>query len=213
MENYNTNDGSVVTSELIEGYLAEARLAYVSSKEAAARSAAYIYMTWKAALAPWAKQADKDTMADAITAYDKEVQTFNTAIETLKKNAAKLLKNEIKSQDLDTNPSLSGDGPAVYQKLVALVRSGKTFEIKDYRKVTANSNREGTSPFAALVKYVLGLDRPEDSSTASRYVSVVSFLHSKCSTSTANDPSELIKLIEGVGGFERAVQWLSLIHI
>ena len=207
MENYNTNDGSVVTSELIEGYLAEARLAYVSSKEAAARSAAYIYMTWKAALAPWAKQADKDTMADAITAYDKEVQTFNTAIETLKKNAAKLLKNEIKSQDLDTNPSLSGDGPAVYQKLVALVRSGKTFEIKDYRKVTANSNREGTSPFAALVKYVLGLDRPEDSSTVSRYVSVVSFLHSKCSTSTANDPSELIKLIEGVGGFERAVQW------
>ncbi|MEI6534107.1 MAG: hypothetical protein WCN98_02115 [Verrucomicrobiaceae bacterium] len=204
---YQSNDGSVVTPELIEGYLAEARQAYVSSKEAAARSAAYIYMTWKAALAPWAKQADKDTMADAITAYDKEVQTFNTAIETLKKNAAKLLKNEIKPEDLDTNPSLTGDGLEVYQKLVALVRSGKTFDAKDYRKVTASSHREGTSPFAVLVKFVLGLDRPEDSSTVSRYVSVVSFLHSSAGAKTANDASEFVKLIEGVGGFERAVQW------
>ena len=72
------------------------------------------------ALAPWAKQVDKDTMAGAITAYDKEIEAFNTAIETLKKNATKLLKNEIKPEDLDTNPSLSGDGAAVYQKLVAL---------------------------------------------------------------------------------------------
>lgn len=204
---YQSNDGSVVTPELIEAYLAEARQAYVSSKEAAARSAAYIYLTWKAALAPWAKQVDKDTMAGAITAYDKEIEAFNTAIETLKKNATKLLKNEIKPEDLDTNPSLSGDGAAVYQKLVALVRANGTFEVKDYRKVTANSNRENASPFAALVKYVLGLDRPEDSSTVSRYVSVVSFLHSSAGAKTANDPVELIKLIEGVGGFERAVQW------
>lgn len=207
MENYNTNDGSVVTPELIEGYLAEARQAYVSSKEAAARSAAYIYMTWKAALAPWAKQTDKDTMAGAIKAYDNEVQAFNMAIETLKKNAAKLSKNEIKPEDLDTKPSLSGDGAAVYQKLVALVRADSTFEVKDYRKVTANSNREGTSPFSALVKYVLGLDRPEDSSTVTRYVSVVSFLHSSPGAKTANDASELVKLIDAVGGFECAVQW------
>lgn len=201
---YTVNDGSVVTPELIEGYLAEARQAYVSSKEAAARSAAYIYLTWKAALAPWAKQVDKDAMAEAIAAYDKEVQAFNTAIETLKKNAT---KKDVKAEDLDIKPPLSGDDLAVYRKLVALVRSGKTFETKDYRKVTANSNREGASPFAALVKFVLGLDRPEDSSTVSRYVAVVSFLHSSPGAAAANDASELVKLIEGVGGFERAVQW------
>ena len=76
MENYNTNDGSVVTSELIEGYLAEARQAYVSSKEAAARSAAYIYLTWKATLSDWAKQADKETILEGVGEYCEESNTL-----------------------------------------------------------------------------------------------------------------------------------------
>lgn len=204
MENCNINDGSIITPQLIEHYLYEARQAYVSSKEAASRSAAYIYLTWKATLSDWAKAADRRDMMEEITSYDKEIEKFNDAIDTLKKNAK---KKDLKPEDLDTKPSLSADDMALYQKLVALVRSGKTFETKDYRKVTANSNRNDASPFAPLIKYALGLDRPEDSSTVSRYVSVVSFLHSSEAAKMAKDASELVKLIEAVGGFERAVLW------
>ena len=197
------NGAAVVTQQLIDHYLDEARQAYVSSKEAAARSAAFIYLTWKATLAPSAKQIDKDGMADAIKAYDKNIDAFNSAIDTLKKNSA---NKEISPEDLDAKPSLDGDYAATYNELLTRVRNGLNFEAKDYRKVKANSNREDASSFSALVKYVLQLDRPNDSSTVSRYVSVVSFLHSSDAAKSANDASELVKLIEKIGGFDRAIQ-------
>lgn len=196
-----------VTPQLIEGYVAQARQAYVSSKEAAARAAAYIYLTWAATLSPWARKADADEMARGISDYDQGIAGFNAALVALQENALKFRVSELLAEDLDTKPVLPAGYAAEYARLVAQVRAGKPFDAGKHRKVRATSTREDASVFASLVKYVLGLDRPEDSSTAARYVSVVSFLHSRCATATPSDAGDLIRLIEEVGGFERAVQW------
>jgi hypothetical protein len=201
---YNT---AIVTPQLIDGYVHQARQAYVSSKEAAARAAAYIYLTWAATLSPWAKQADRDTITGEIHAHDQRIADFNKAIEALEANAARLKAKEIKADDVDGKPKLQAEHAALYARLVADVRSGKPFQANDHRKTKAANTREDASPFSPLVKYVLGLDRPEDSSTAARYASVVSFLHSRAATTTPEDAADLIRLIEEVGGFERAVLW------
>jgi len=204
ISSYNT---AIVTPQLIEGYVHQARQAYVSSKEAAARAAAYIYLTWAATLSPWAKRADRDTMAGEINAHDQRIANFNAAIEALESNAKKLKDGGITADDLDGKPVLQAEHAALYARLVLDVRDGKPFQAKDHRKVKAATTREDASPFAPLVKYVLGLDSPDDSSTAARYASVVSFLHSRRGAEPPNDAEELIRLIDGVGGFERAVLW------
>ena len=75
--------------------------------------------------------------------------------------------------------AVAAEHAALYARLVVDVRNGKPFQAKDHRKVKAATTREDASPFAPLVKYVLGLDSPDDSSTAARYASVVSFLHAR----------------------------------
>jgi hypothetical protein len=204
ISDYNT---PVVTPQLIEGYVAQARQAYVSSKEAAARAAAYIYLTWAATLSPWARKADAGDMATAIRDYDQGIAGFNAALVALEGNAKKFKAKLLSAEELDTKPNLPTGYAAEYAGYLARIRAGKAFEAKAHRKVGAANTREDASAFAPLVKYVLGLDRPEDSSTAARYVAVVSFLHSRCATSTPDDASDLIRLIDGIGGFERAVQW------
>lgn len=205
MELNDFNNPSIVTPSLIRNYLTEAKQAYISTKEAAARSAAYIYLTWAATLSSWAKAADREALTDDIANYDKNIDAFNSALDALKKNADKLTAGTLSATELDTQPNLSESHLALYKKLVAEVTNGERIEVKHYRKVKAQTGRENTSPFVALVKFALELDRPEDSSTVSRYASVVAFLNERCATVRLDGVDELIKQISDVGGFERAV--------
>ena len=193
-----------MTVQGLNGRVKEARTSYMLSKDSAGKAAAHVYMVWLATQSDDASSAMKDWLIKQVEAANTAIENHNTAEDALKSRADKL-----------KDGTLPGDDPAVMAvktpaekkvqaeivKQLGLIGGLDKKALKARKKVSiVLADNDGT--YNGFVRYVLDLALVGDTSTVSRYATVVRWIAARFKDEAPAGADEVSEAIKSAGGFE-----------
>jgi hypothetical protein len=196
---------------VIVGHIDQAKTAYRLSKESAARAAAYCYLVWRDTLGPSAAAEAYDWLKAQVEQRNEAIKAHNEGEVFLRGRVKAFVANkllEFNREDLALQESEDG------HEMAAIIKERN--RLKDLAKLTAKQwslrqqvpilAREGASQFVLIVKFVLELHHPHESSVVSRYARVVEWIHANFKDKVINSPEEVVDAIQSAGGFDRTIE-------
>ena len=181
-----------------------ARDCFNRSKENASEAAIFAYIIHRNCQTPDAKK----WLKDEITQFNADVKTHNDKVSAELVRAKQFMSGTLPAGDPLNDPKpldpaeqqRSDEERARLRALSGLNRS----EHAALRKTSANE-RDGASPYNAMVKYVFGFDHQNQSSMVARYCSALEWIHDKFSAEPQLDMEAMKLAMRTAGGFDRCV--------
>jgi len=198
-------------STAILGHIDQAKTAYRLSKESAARAATYCYLVWRDTLGPSATVDAYEWFKAQVEKRNDAVKAHNQAEYVLRYRAKSFLNNKLRAydrNDLALQESEDADEMAMIIKERDRLKELGKFSEKAWslRQQVPILAREGASQFVLIVKFVLELHHPQESSVVSRYARVVEWIHANFKDKAINSAEEVIDAIQSAGGFDRTIE-------
>lgn len=198
-----SNPGSM-TVQGISNVLKEARASYVLSKDSAAKAAAHVYMVWLATLSEEASSAMKSWLLKQLDGVNTAINAHNEAEDDLKLRADKLKDGKLPKEDaavVATKNKSEEEEQAVLLKQLHYIGGLKPKDLKARKKVRIEL-ADNEASYNGIVRFVLDLTLVGDTSTVSRYATVVSWIVDRFKDEAPADADEVSDAIKSAGGFE-----------
>jgi hypothetical protein len=198
-----SNPGSM-TVQGINNLLKEARSSYVLSKDSAGKAAAHVYMVWLATQSDDASSAMKGWLQKQVDDINTAIIAHNEAEDVLKLRADKLKDGKLPAEDAAVVPvktKAEADEQAAVIKQLREIGGLDKKALKARKKVCVELADNELS-HNGLVRFVLDLTAVGDTSTVSRYATVVRWLAERFKEEAPADADEVSQAIKSAGGFE-----------
>lgn len=196
------------TAATVTAEIGEARKSFTLSKDSAAKAAAHVYMVWLATLGEDANSQMKQWLGKAVEAANTAIETFNAEQDKLKSRAEKLKDGKLDADDAAVMPVKTKAEREVQEKIVAELEAVAAMSTKDFKalKKVAIELDGNELTFIGFTRYVLDLTLAIDTSSVSRYATVVRWVHNHFKDEAPLDADQIVAAIKAIGGFEAALE-------
>ena len=196
---------------VILGHIDQAKTAYRLSKESAARAAAYCYLVWRDTLGPSAAAEAFEWLKAQVEKRNDAIKAHNEGEDFLRGRAKAFVANKLREfnrEDIALQDSEDGHEMAAIIKERNRLKDFANFSAKQWslRQQVPILAREGASQFVLIVKFVLELHHPHESSVVSRYARVVEWIDANFKGKAINSAEEVVDAIQSAGGFDRTIE-------
>jgi hypothetical protein len=195
------------TAATVTAEIGEARKSFTLSKDSAAKAAAHVYMVWLATLGEDANSQMKEWLGKAVMAANQTIGTFNAEQDKLKVRAeqhkdGKLSKDDAAVVPVKTKAEREQQAKIVAELEAVAAMSTKAFKARKKVTIEMAGNDED---FVGFVRFVLDLTLASETSSVSRYATVVRWVHNHFKDEAPVDADQIVVAIKAAGGFEVAI--------